>query len=266
MELRIENSFELLSQEEWDKYLGVDLFEDMKIKYNILGASEDIFKSINAPRLSDLIQEYNNKVGELCISYALCRHYYDKGIPDEPWYKSPGNNGASITYFPNFSEEHWMRHFWFDFFSDTFYLKMFATWDSIIEIIDEYYQYGIKKDLRFRTNVMKELEKDNPKLVEAFKSIQKNEMYVNANIFRTAAAHGTSASEVSNTVQVQRDITVDIPKFVNGISTTESVKANRIISYSAGSYTSTDTIIKNMEDFTRFSGHQIQEIINLMET
>ena len=58
MELRIENSFELLSQEEWDKYLGVDFFDNMIIKYDALGAAEDIFKSINAPRLSDLIQEY----------------------------------------------------------------------------------------------------------------------------------------------------------------------------------------------------------------
>ena len=77
MEVKIEGSFESLSQDEWDKYLSVDFFEDMFIKEGSLGESEDIFQNISTPRLHELIQEHNNKVGSLRITYALCRHYFD---------------------------------------------------------------------------------------------------------------------------------------------------------------------------------------------
>lgn len=132
MEVRIEGSFESLSQDEWDKYLGVEFFEDMFIKEGSLRDSEDIIQNISTPRLHELIQEHNNKVGSLRITYALCRHYFDRGIPDDPWYISPGKNGESVQYFPEFKEEHWMRKYWFNYFADAFYLKMSAVWDSII--------------------------------------------------------------------------------------------------------------------------------------
>lgn len=94
MEVRIEGSFESLSQDEWDKYLSVEFFEDMFIKEGALG--------------------------------------------------------ESVQYFPEFKEEHWMRKYWFNYFADTFYLKMSAVGDSIIEIINEKYQFGFRQDLRFR--------------------------------------------------------------------------------------------------------------------
>ena len=49
MEVKIEGSFESLSQDEWDKYLSVDFFEDMFIKEGSLGESEDIFQNISTP-------------------------------------------------------------------------------------------------------------------------------------------------------------------------------------------------------------------------
>ena len=45
MEVKIEGSLESLSQDEWDKYLSVDFFEDMFIKEGSLGESEDIFQN-----------------------------------------------------------------------------------------------------------------------------------------------------------------------------------------------------------------------------
>ena len=50
------------------------------------------------PILMEEIDELNNKVGSVKVSYALCRHYYDKGIPDKPYYISPGKDGQSVQY------------------------------------------------------------------------------------------------------------------------------------------------------------------------
>lgn len=88
-EVRIEGSFELLSQEEWDKYMDTHIFDNMRLEDNDLGASSDVLLSLSHPRLHEMIQEHNNKVGSLLITYALCKHYFDKGIPDDPWYISP---------------------------------------------------------------------------------------------------------------------------------------------------------------------------------
>lgn len=266
MEVRIEGSFETLSQEEWDKYLGTELFKEMRFKEGTLGESRDFMKSISAPKLHEIIQEHNNKVGALEITYALCRHYFDKGIPDNPWHISPGKNGQSIQYFPNFSEEHWMRKYWFNYFADTFYLKMSAAWDSIIEIIDSFYQYGIQQDLRFRSNVFKKLKDDNPDLLALFNEIQENPLYTDAQKYRTAAAHGTSAGEVSNTVREQRNVETEILEVIDGKPVMKKVKARQVVSFGAGEYTNVATIMKNIEDYSKYSGTKMQEAIKLMET
>lgn len=264
MGLRIENSFELLMQEEWDKYLDVDFFNDMQLEAGTLGESGNVFQGLSQPRMHEILQEHNNKVGALSVTYAFCRHYYDKGIPDDPWYISPGKNGESIQYFPEFKEEHWMRKYWFNYFSDSYYLKISAIWDSVIEIINEYYGYGFTQDLRLRYNVFKRLKSDNQSLHQAFIDIQGNQLYLDAQKYRTAAAHGISAGEVSNTVQVQHDVMTEVPEVVDGKVVMKQTKANMVIALGVGDYTGVKTIMKNMEEYAKLSGANIQDIIKLM--
>ena len=265
MEVKIEDSFESLSQDEWDKYLSVDFFEGMFIKEGSLGESEDIFQNISTPRLHELIQEHNNKVGSLRITYALCRHYFDRGIPDDPWYISPGKNGESVQYFPKFKEAHWMRKYWFNYFADTFYLKVSAVWDSVIEIINEKYQYGFQQDLRLRSNVFKKLKDDNKDLLDLFNAIQSDDLYIEAQKFRNATAHGTSAGDISNTVTTQRDVITEIPELVDGKLTKKMIKAEKVVTVGVGDYTKTETIMTHIEQYSKFTGLKIQEFINLME-
>lgn len=114
------------------------------------------------PILMEEIDELNNKVGSVKVSYALCRHYYDKGIPDKPYYISPGKDGQSVQYFPNFKNKHWMRLYWFNHFADAAYMKLFSVWDSVTEILDTFYGMNIDKNMRFKFRVMDELkQKDN---------------------------------------------------------------------------------------------------------
>ena len=266
MNVDIAGSFEVPSQEEWDKYLATDIFNDMNLEPGTLGESEDVFQNIGRPRLHEIITEHNNKVGALRITYALCRHYYDKGIPDDPWFISPGSAGQSVEYFPNFKEEHWMRKHWFTYFADTFYLKISSVWDSIIEIIDEYYQYGIPQDLRFRSEVFKRLKEDNPDLFNVFAELQKNDLYIEAQKYRTEAAHGTSAGDVHNTISTQRDVETEITKIEGGHVVRRPVKAAMVVSFGVGEYTLSKTIMENIENYSKHSGAEMQRIINLLES
>lgn len=73
-----------------------------------------------------------------------------------------------------------MRKYWFNYFSDTYYLKISAVWDSVIEIINEYYGYAFVQDLRFRNNVFKKLKIDNLALLDVFDKIQSDQLYMDA--------------------------------------------------------------------------------------
>ncbi|RCX17152.1 hypothetical protein DFR58_10846 [Anaerobacterium chartisolvens] len=272
-DVQIEGSFELLTQDEWDNYLGVNFFDNMNIGIERFGVSMNGFPDISHPRLAELIQDHNNKVGSLVITYALCRHYFDKGIPDDPWYISPGKEGQSIQYFPNFKEEHWMRRYWFNYFSDTFYMKLSSVWDSIIEILNHYYSLDYPIKLGTRKKVIDWLDKNVKHIASIFKEIEQNQLYINAKDYRNRASHGTSAASVTNTIKSQKDVWTEVHDRdsngnlrldENNKPIMKKVKAKSVISMSVGNYTNVPTIMENMEKYSVYSGLKIQEIISLV--
>jgi hypothetical protein len=272
-EVHIEGSFELLTQDEWDKYLEINLFDEMHIDMSRFGVSMNVISNISHLKLAEMIQEHNNKVGSLAITYALCRHYFDKGIPDEPWYISPGKEGQTVQYFPKFQEEHWMRRFWFNYFSDTFFLKISSIWDSMIEILNHFYTLDYPNDLRLRNNVINWLKQNANDVASVFAEIQQNQLYKDAQSYRTLAAHGTSAASVTNTIQSRKDEWVEVQDIdSNGKlrfdehnqSVMKQVKAKAVISMTIGDYTNVATILKNMEEYSSYTGLKIQEIIGLI--
>ena len=49
MELRIDNSFEVPTKDEWDKYLGTDIFDDLRLEEGTLGETSNILQSLAHP-------------------------------------------------------------------------------------------------------------------------------------------------------------------------------------------------------------------------
>jgi len=264
MAVRIEDSFELLTQQEWDDYLGTHLFDNLVIHNQQFSISSDFFAILSLLRLDEMLQEHNNKVGSLNVTYALCRHYFDKGIPDDPWYISPGNKGQSIQYFPLFQEEHWMRKTWFNFFSDAYYLKISSLWDSVLEIINHYFELNIKSDLRLRDYVLKWLKDNRNDIYLVFYNIMADPVYESARQYRTAAVHGTSASSVQNTVKINKEVTEITDVDEKGQSTKRNARTTKSLSIGVGDYVNVKTIMKNMEEYAIFTGNKIQEIISLL--
>lgn len=127
-------------------------------------------------------------------------------------------------------------------------MKISAVWDSLVEIINEYYCYGLTLDLRFRSNVFKKLKDDNPNLLSLFNTVQDDQLYKDAQKYRTAAAHGTSAGEVSNNVITKRDIITEVPEVVDGKMVKKTIKAKLVVSVGVGEYTNVQTIMTNIED------------------
>jgi len=105
------------------------------------------------------LKEFNNRVFNLIVNYTLLKFYYDAGIPDEEWYKSPGDNGESIVYFPHFEKKHYGILYWFSFYVDSYYTRFEGLIDTVYHIISIKYKLDIIPSLGFRNSVLTKLEK-----------------------------------------------------------------------------------------------------------
>lgn len=270
-EAEIEGSFEILTDEEWDRYLGTTLFDKVKIDLNKFDSYKEMI--FLYPLLEQSIKAQNNKVGSMMITYALCRHYYDKGIPDDPWYKSPGDNGESIQYMPEFKEEHWMRRYWFNHFAESMYLKFFSVWDCITELLDIFYGLHIEHNTGFKFNLLKWLKKNKPDIAEFLEdNVFKAPLYIQANDYRNDFTHGIAPSEISNEFILKKGELVDIIKRdADGKPILDDQhrpiiekKKATVLSYRAGDYTNVKTIMDNIDNFAVFTGEKITGLINLI--
>lgn len=275
MEYGIDNTFELLTQEEWDKYLNSDLFDNMIIDPNLFLVSEDHFTQLVFNEvIVNYIRQHNNKVGTLKVSFAFCRHYFDKGIPDDPWYISPGKNGESIQYMPEFESKDWLNRFWFSYFAEAVYYKLFSIWDSLVGFINEYYQMGHAEDVRFRMNVMKSLKSQREDIGKFMSNILEEQIYKDANMYRTKIVHGATPIDVSSGINVNRNTEAEVidrnedgtPKLTeDGKVIMKKVKASLQVSFGVGEYTTTNTLMNNIETFSDFTGQKIKKIVDMMK-
>lgn len=260
MEHRIDNTFEHPTQEEWDEYLGSTLFENMIIDLETFSVTQDfISQMVFNQGVGNYIRQHNNKVGTLNVSYALCRHYFDKGIPDDPWYISPGKEGQTIQYMPKFQSKDWMFRYWFSYFSEAVYFKLFSIWDSVVGLINEYYQMDHVEDLRFKTNVMKSLKSQHNDIAEFMAGILQETIYKNANMYRTKIVHGATPNDISSGVNIKRNTEAEVidrnedgtlKMTDDGRVIMKKVKASIQISDGVGDYTGTKIIMDNIEKFS----------------
>lgn len=269
-DINIWKAFEMPSESDYGEKPAIHSLCSLRIELAELNAVDGwknpLMTDISHPCLAELIKEYNNKVGSVIISYILCRHYFDKGIPDDPWVISPGKNGESIQYMPNFGEEHWGRRYWFSYFSNSFYLQISSLWDSVLEIINHYYGYNLPVDMRLRSQLIKRLKADHPIISGAFDSIMTEPIYTEAQKYRTAAAHGTSPSSIQKTVEYFQDAECEVPDHVeNGKLIMKKVRGTKI-SYGAGEYTPVLKIMTNMDDYAAFCVTRIHAILSDMKS
>ena len=258
----IKKSFEMPSQEEWDNLLATEHFESMRLDEALL---KDYEKYIMLyPRLMEAFTGHNNKVGALEITYVLCKHYFDKGIPDDRWYISPGTKGQSVEYDPDFEEEHYMRRFWFNHYAENIYLKYFSLWDNIIDIVNIYFDLDIKNDMRMRSSVMKWLKSNQKDLYDFLYNTAKDEIYKKANEYRTCFVHGIAPSELSDLYPYKKNTTAKVPYVKDGKLAYKEVSGATVLTMSVGNYTPVKYVMNNIEEFAEFSGKQINNFMRLL--
>ena len=136
------------------------------------------------------LYEVRHRLGNVARSYILMMYYYGMGIPDKRWHISPSADGHSIQYYPDFTEKHFQIKGWFDFYSDTFYYKLFSAWDLVGHMINVAYRLGIKKkDVYFYRAVKALKNKGNEPLYKCLKELQSSPGFDRANTIRNDATH-----------------------------------------------------------------------------
>ncbi len=132
----------------------------------------------------------HNKWNDVAKAYAMMMFYYNQGIPDDPYYISPGRNGKSVEYFPNFNHEHFVIKDYFDFYADIYFFKSFsAIDDGLWQLLNVYFSLGI--DVRRVTweNMCSKIASIDSKIQVSLKKIYDDDRYREGKEIRNSITH-----------------------------------------------------------------------------
>lgn len=197
------------SAKDWERIYKESLCSNFFAQLKPLLESFEFSSSImNLPRMieiGELISQLHYKETDVVKSFIFLRYYFEKGIPDDEWYKSPGKDGSSIQYFPNFEKKHFVTKDWFDYYSDTFYHKLFSAWDTIGHVLNIYFGLGMKPNRVYFPDVASELKKTEIDLGEKLDGILHSPVYQKAKTLRNDVTHNYLPGSVGFAVTTKRD-------------------------------------------------------------
>lgn len=177
----------------------------------------------------------NNKLGGLRLNYSFLRLYFDRGIPDGKVFHQDYNKGG-IRYFPDFKAEHYARKFWFGYYLDIFYFKLFSVYDSIYHLLNVYYDMECVPSLGFNKEVLLRLENTNLELFRLLEEMLKSESYKRARDLRNDLIHNFPPNYIGPRITIEK----------------EKIGDKEYISESLGigvnNYVTTSNFMKNIED------------------
>lgn len=152
-----------------------------------------------------VVTEYNRRVFSLTNNYVLAKKYLERGIPDEPYYQTPGKNGEGISYFPLFEEEHYGNHYWYGVCTEALYFRLEGLIDSIYHILNLKFKLNIAPKSGFQRHVRNALERKEGALVIHLKNLNSNSVYRKAKEIRNDITHNFNPNALDSGIVIQRD-------------------------------------------------------------
>ena len=141
--------FEFPTKKEWEKLDGTYPFTNLSVSkdhFRYSAYPEGTFEGFGAiPQITTWRVHLQNRLIQTRWSYVLLVFHFEKGIPDEEWFISPGKSGASIEYFPHFEKKDHLVKAQFDYYADNFYYKLFSAWDTLGHLLNVMYELAIER-------------------------------------------------------------------------------------------------------------------------
>lgn len=179
--------------EEWNEIYSSTSFEHISERLRSVVA-----KRITTSSLADFMRkievneqfmQLQNRLADVAKSYVLMTHFYNQGIPDENWRQSPGSSGASVEYFPDFEEEHFLIKEWFDFYADTYYFKIFSFWDGIGHVLTAVYDLGISRQGVTLSRALKALRESQKEVASDWNELVQDRAFIQGRRLRNDIVH-----------------------------------------------------------------------------
>jgi len=184
-----------------------------------------------------------NKWNDVAKAFALMMFYYNKGIPDEPYYISPGREGLSVEYFPHFNNEHLAIKDGFDFYADIYYFKVISVFDGIWQILNVYFNLGLTVDKVKFFSVCSELKKINKQTGTSLEKIFKDNRYEKGKDLRNSIEHRLPVGAQGAGIRRKEKSTI----------------------FSISEYTSSRQTVEIAKDLLNFSVEAFKQIKNLCQ-
>ncbi|MYL65449.1 hypothetical protein GLW07_18990 [Bacillus hwajinpoensis] len=162
------------------------------------------FKNIDMGHWEHIL---NSRILSVNTSFAYAMNYYDRGIPDEEWFKSPGKKGKSVQFFPNFEDEHYSNQYNFNYFVDTFFLKAYTIFETIGHLLykmyeQEDYENRSNNFINFKGTIYK-IKNDNKPLFVDLVKIKKSDKFKRGTDLRNDIAHNHPPYTISSGVNIK---------------------------------------------------------------
>ncbi|MBN1292921.1 MAG: hypothetical protein JXB48_13855 [Candidatus Latescibacteria bacterium] len=167
-----------------------------------------------------------SKWNDVAKAYAMMMFYYNQGIPDEPYFISPGRNGQSVEYFPNFSHEHFVIKDYFDFYADIYFLKLFsAIDDGLWQLLNVYFSLDIDVCEVTWKNVCSKIANIDSIILDSLKEIYNDDRYRIGKEMRNSITHRLPVGSQGTGISREEDsISFGIHDYVSSKKTVEVAK------------------------------------------
>lgn len=140
-----------------------------------------------------------NRLIQTRWSYVLLMFHFNKGIPDDEWFISPGRKGESIQYFPHFEKKDRLVKAQFNYYVDVFYYKLFSAWDTLGHLLNAMYGLEIRK--ASFDKAIKKLKTVKPTLYDKLKEIVDSPDFEKMRNIRHSATHNHLPGHVGSIVE-----------------------------------------------------------------
>ena len=155
----------------------------------LLLCPKDFDGSFRRLEVDDWILHLNNRMIQVRDSYHLMMFYFDRGIPDKRPLLSPGENGESITYFPDFSDDDHINKASFNFYADTFFSKLASSWDTTGHLLHVAHQLQPDQNRISFASVVTKLNRSINSPGKKLYGLLKSQEYENFNRVRNDVTH-----------------------------------------------------------------------------
>lgn len=192
---------------------------------------ESLIAAFKGIHTTHRVLELQNKINEVNRDFNMAMFYFYRGIPDDEWKRSPGKDGLSVEYFPNFKEEHFSNQYNFNYFVQIFFYKVTTLYEIIGHLIYNRFSLQINeknpRDKISFTSAISKLKSRDEKLQESLLNIKSSSNFRNGAKMRNDIAHNQPAYEISSFITVKNGLTA----FGTGSYTTSKEIKRTMINY-----------------------------------